>query len=119
MSDAAFDGSMRPWDLEMKSASLRRRTGHRVVTFATATPIANSVTEAYVMQRYLRPDLLEQQGIRDFDAWAATFGQSVTAIELSPDGGSFRMNTRFAKFQNVPELLSTWFVSADIKTAAD
>src|SRR2546421_10189450 len=114
MSDAAFDGSMRPWDLEMKSASLRRRTGHRVVTFATATPIANSVTEAYVMQRYLRPDLLQMAGIEVFDTWAATFGQGVSQVELAPEGGSnFRMTSRFARFANVPEMLRMLHVAAD------
>ncbi len=76
--DAAIDGSMRASDLDMKISYLRERNGNRVVTFATATPIANSVTGAFVMQHYLRPDLLESAGIEDFDAWAATFGQTVT-----------------------------------------
>lgn len=117
---AAIEGSQRATDLDMKLDYLRgRNPGGRVGTFATATPIANSITEAYVMQRYLRPDLLAEAGIRDFDEWAATFGKTVTSIELSPDGGSFRTKSRFAKFQNVPELLQMWFVSADIKTAAD
>ncbi|MBO0871810.1 MAG: DEAD/DEAH box helicase family protein [Pseudonocardia sp.] len=116
---AAIDGSNRATDLDMKLSYLRRTRGGRCATFATATPIANSVTEAYVMQRYLRPDLLDERGISDFDVWAATFGQTVTAIELSPDGRRFRQNTRFAKFQNVPELLQLWHVSADIKTAED
>jgi N12 class adenine-specific DNA methylase len=76
----------------MKIDYLRRRNGRRVVTFATATPIANSVTEAYVMQRYLCPDLLEAAGIEVFDSWAATFGQVVSQVELAPEGGSsFRM----------------------------
>ncbi|TKG61547.1 helicase-related protein [Prauserella endophytica] len=116
---AGIDGSNRASDLDMKLHYLRERHGNRVGTFATATPIANSVTEAYVMQRYLRPDLLEDAGIEDFDSWAATFGQSVTAIELSPDSSSFRLKTRFAKFRNVPELLRMWHLSADIKTAVD
>jgi N12 class adenine-specific DNA methylase len=118
--DAAIDGSMRASDLDMKISYLRERNGRRVVTFATATPIANSVTEAFVMQHYLRPDLLEAAGIEDFDAWAATFGQTVTQIEMAPEGGSsFRQKTRFAKFTNVPEMLRMWHVSADIKTGAD
>jgi N12 class adenine-specific DNA methylase len=116
---AGIDGSNRASDLDMKLHYLRERYGKRVATFATATPIANSVTEAYVMQRYLRPDLLEAAGVEDFDSWAATFGQSVSSIELSPEGGSFRMKTRFAKFRNVPELLQMWHVSADVKTAED
>lgn len=84
-----------------------------------ATPLANSMTEAYVMQRYLRPDLLAQAGLEHFDTWAATFGRLSTSLELSPDGGRFRMRTRFARFANVPELLRMWHVSADIKTAED
>ena len=118
--DAVIDGSMRASDLDMKIGYLRRRNGARVVTFATATPIANSVTEAYVMQQYLRPDLLEAAGISVFDSWAATFGQVVTQVELAPEGGdSFRVKSRFARFRNVPEMLRMWHVFADVKTAAD
>jgi N12 class adenine-specific DNA methylase len=118
--DAAIDGSMRASDLDMKISYLRERNGKRVVTFATATPIANSITEAYVMQHYLRPDLLRAAGIEDFDTWAATFGQTVTQIEMAPEGGnSFRQKTRFARFSNVPEMLRIWHVSADIKTGDD
>ena len=117
ITDAAIDGSMRASDLDMKIDYLRRRNGARVVTFATATPIANSMTEAYVMQRYLRPDLLEAAGISVFDSWAATFGQVVSQVELAPEGGdSFRIKTRFARFRNVPELLRMWHVFADVKT---
>ena len=120
ISDAAIDGSMRASDLDMKIDYLRRRNGARVVTFATATPIANSVTEAYVMQRYLRPDLLQAAGIEVFDTWAATFGQVVSQVELAPEGGSnFRMKSRFARFANVPEMLRMLHVAADVKTADD
>jgi N12 class adenine-specific DNA methylase/SAM-dependent methyltransferase len=120
ISDAAIDGSMRASDLDMKIDYLRRRNGARVVTFATATPIANSVTEAYVMQRYLRPDVLEAAGIEVFDTWAATFGQVVSQVELAPEGGSsFRMKSRFARFANVPEMLRMFHVAADVKTADD
>ena len=120
ISDAAIDGSMRASDLDMKIDYLRRRNGARVVTFATATPIANSVTEAYVMQRYLRPDLLTAAGIEVFDTWAATFGQVVSQVELAPEGGSnFRMKSRFARFANVPEMLRMLHVAADVKTAED
>ena len=117
---ANIDGSDRAQDLDMKLDWLRRHnpTG-RCATFATATPVANSVTEAYVMQRYLRPDLLASAGIEDFDTWAATFGEVVPAIELSPDGTSFRSVSRFAKFANVPELLRMFHVPADVKTAED
>jgi N12 class adenine-specific DNA methylase/SAM-dependent methyltransferase len=118
--DAQIEGSMRASDLDMKISYLARRNGKRVVTFATATPIANSITEAYVMQHYLRPDLLESAGITDFDTWAATFGETVDQIEMAPEGGSsFRQKTRFARFTNVPEMLRRWHVSADIKTGED
>ena len=118
--DAAIDGSGRASDLDMKISYLRSRNGARVVTFATATPIANSITEAHVMQRYLRPDLLKSAGVLDFDSWAATFGETVTQIEMAPEGGdSFRQSTRFARFTNVPEMLRRWHLSADIKTAED
>ncbi|WP_052762069.1 helicase-related protein [Jiangella alkaliphila] len=116
--DAAIDGSRRASDLHMKIEYLRGRHGDRVVTGATATPIANSVTEAHVMQRYLRPDLLAEAGVEDFDAWAATFGQTVTGIEMAPAGG-YRLQTRFARFQNVPEMLRMWHVFADVKTGDD
>ncbi len=115
----AIDGSGRATDLDMKIDYLRTRRGSRVATFATATPIANSVSEAYVMMRYLRPDVLVDAGITDFDSWAATFGEVTTDLELSPDGSRYRMASRFAKFRNVPELLRMWHLSADIKTAHD
>jgi N12 class adenine-specific DNA methylase len=118
--DAAIDGSQRASDLHLKTEYLRQRHGQRVITGATATPIANSVTEAHVMQRYLRPDLLADAGVLDFDAWAATFGQTVTEIEMAPTGGgTYRLQTRFARFQNVPEMLRMWHVFADVKTAED
>jgi N12 class adenine-specific DNA methylase len=118
--DAAIDGSERATDLHMKLDYLRAQGHQRVVTGATATPISNSVTEAYVMQRYLRPDLLDKAGIGAFDAWAATFGQTVTQMEMAPTGNNtFRMKTRFAKFSNVPEMLKLWSIFADVKTADD
>jgi N12 class adenine-specific DNA methylase len=117
--NVAIEGSQRASDLDMKLDHLRGRHGGRVATFATATPIANSVSEAYTMQRFLRPDLLIAAGLTDFDTWAATFGEVTTDLELAPDGSRFRMQSRFAKFRNVPELLRMWHVSADIKTAED
>ncbi len=120
IQDASIEGSNRASDLHMKLEYLRAQGRERVVTGATATPISNSVTEAYVMQRYLRPDLLESAGISAFDAWAATFGQTVTQMEMAPAGNNtFRMKTRFAKFSNVPEMLKLWAVFADVKTADD
>ncbi len=118
--DAAIDGSQRASDLHLKIEYLRARHGQRVITGATGTPIANSVTEGHVMQRYLRPDLLDAAGVLDFDSWAATFGQTVTEIEMAPAAaGQYRINTRFAGFQNVPEMLRMWHVFADVKTTAD
>ncbi|WP_417221207.1 helicase-related protein [Arthrobacter sp.] len=120
ISDAAIAGSKRAADLHAKVEYLRQEHGDRVITGATATPIANSVTEMYVMQRYLRPDLLEQAGIDDFDTWAATFGEVVSEMEMSVAGGDkFKMKERFAKFQNVPELLKMFHTFADVKTAED
>ena len=119
IAGVAIDGSQRASDLDMKISYLRDRHGARVATFATATPIANSVAEAYVMQRYLRPDVLDAAGLTDFDTWAATFGEITTTLDLSPDGSNYRMQSRFAKFRNVPELLRMWHLSADIKTADD
>ena len=120
IGDAKIAGSKRATDLHMKLEYLRSREGERVATFATATPIANSITEAYVMQRYLRPDLFEDATIHHFDQWAATFGERVTALEMAPTGGgNYRIKTRFAKFRNVPEMLRMWQVFADVKTPAD
>ena len=97
---AGIEGSQRARDLHLKTEYLRERHGERVITMATATPIANSITEAHVMQRYLRPDLLADAGVEHFDAWAATFGQTVTEIEMAPTGGgNYRMATRFARYQ--------------------
>ena len=113
-----IDGSGRASDLEMKLDYLRTTHGRRVVTFATATPIANSMTEAYVMCRYLRPDLLADAGIEDFDAWVGTFAETTTDVEVAPEGG-IRVKDRFARFRNIPELLDMWRVAADVKTKED
>ena len=118
IQDARIDGAQQSTDLHMKLEYLRGVHGDRVATLATATPLSNSVTEAYIMQRYLRPDLLERAGVTSFDGWAATFGQQVTEMEMSPAGG-FKLKTRFSKFQNVPEMLRMWHVFADVKTAED
>jgi hypothetical protein len=117
---AAIEGSDRATDLHMKLEYLRSLGRDRVVTGATATPISNSITEAYVMQKYMRPDLLNKAGIGAFDAWAATFGQTITQMEMAPTGDNrFRLYTRFAKFTNVPEMLRLWSIFADVKTADD
>jgi N12 class adenine-specific DNA methylase len=115
----ANGGSQRAQDLDAKLWALRHAHGPRVVTFATATPVANSMAELWVMQTYLDPDLLSSVGLRPFDAWAATFGRTHTALELAPDGASYRMHTRFARFQNVPELLTLYRQVADVRTLDD
>ncbi|WP_051265218.1 hypothetical protein [Nakamurella lactea] len=117
--DAGLDGSQMATDLHMKIELLRRSHGERVATLATATPIANSISEAHVMMRYLRPDLLEAAGVADFDVWAATFAETTAGLELKPSGAGYRQKTRFARFQNVPELLRIWATFADVKTAED
>jgi N12 class adenine-specific DNA methylase len=108
-------GSKRAEDLEMKLECLRARHGSRVATFATATPVANSLAEMYVMQAYLQPEVLARAGVSHFDAWAANFGRTVTALELAPDGASYRLNSRFARFRNVPELLTMFRATADVR----
>ncbi len=115
----AHPGSQRAEDLDAKLWTLRQRHGPRVVTFATATPVANSMAELWVMQSYLQPDVLAELGLGPFDAWAANFGRTVTALELAPDGASWRLSTRFARFCNVPELMGMWRQAADVRTAAD
>jgi N12 class adenine-specific DNA methylase len=116
---AATTGSQRAQDLDSKLWALRRAHGPRVAVFATATPVANSMAELWVMQTYLQPDQLDAVGLRPFDAWAATFGRTHTALELAPDGASYRMQTRFARFQNVPELLTLYRQVADVRTLDD
>lgn len=116
----AVEGSDRAADLDMKLHHLRERsTSGRVVTFATATPISNSMGEMYVMIRYLRPDLLQAAGLDTFDAWIATFAEKETRTEMSVDGASFKQKTRFAKFTNAPELIRLFRTFADVKTAED
>lgn len=115
----ATTGSQRAQDLDAKLWALRGMHGPRVVTFATATPVANSMAELWVMQSYLHPDLLDSVDLRAFDAWAANFGRTHTALELAPDGASYRMQTRFARFQNVPELLGLYRQVADVRTNDD
>src|SRR3989440_2191459 len=107
--------SNRALDMYMKTRYLAERGGG--IIFATGTPLSNTMAEMYTLQRYLAPELLENAGVAHFDAWAANFGEPVTALELSPDGGGYRMHTRFAKFVNLPELLSLFRTFADIQTA--
>lgn len=104
-------------DLFMKCQYLDEITGGKGVVFATGTPISNSMTEMYTIQRYLQYNLLKEKGLEHFDSWASTFGETVSAIELAPEGTGYRMKTRFARFYNLPELISMFKEVADIKTA--
>lgn len=104
-------------DLFMKCRYMDELTGNHGVVFATGTPISNSMTEMYTMQRYLQYDTLRSQGLQHFDAWASTFGETITAIELAPEGTGYRAKTRFARFYNLPELISMFKQVADVQTA--
>ena len=104
-------------DLFMKTQYLDEITGSKGVIFATGTPISNSMVELYTMQRYLQYRTLEEKNLQHFDAWASTFGETITAIELAPEGTGYRAKTRFAKFFNLPELMSMFKDVADIQTA--
>lgn len=107
--------SNRAMDMFMKTRYLSERGGG--ICFATGTPISNTMAEMYTLMRYLAPELLEAAGLSHFDAWAANFGEAVTSLELTPDGSGYRMHTRFARFVNLPELLSIFRTFADIQTA--
>lgn len=104
-------------DLFMKTQYLDELTGGRGVIFATGTPISNSMVELYTIQRYLQYRMLQEMGLVHFDDWASNFGETVTAIELSPEGTGYRVKTRFAKFYNLPELMAAFKGAADIQTA--
>ena len=104
-------------DLFMKCRYLDEITGNRGTIFATGTPVSNSMVELYSVQRYLQYDTLMQNGLQHFDSWASTFGETVTALELAPEGTNYRAKTRFAKFYNLPELMQMFREVADIQTA--
>lgn len=110
--------SNRAFDMYMKTRYIRQMNGGRGVVFSTGTPVSNTMAEMYTMQRYLAPELLKAWGVEHFDAWAAQFAEAVTALELAPDGSGYRMHTRFARFINLPELLSMFRSVADVQTAA-
>lgn len=109
--------SNRAFDMFLKTRYLVEQTGGRVV-FATGTPISNTMAEMYTMLRYLAPGLLKERGVEHFDAWAGNFAEAVTVLELAPDGSGCRMHTRFAKFINLPELLTMFRSVADVQTGA-
>ncbi len=104
-------------DLYGKCRYLDELTGGKGVTFATGTPISNTMVELYTMQKYLQYEEMKLKGLTNFDAWASTFGETVTAIELAPDGSGYRAKTRFAKFFNIPELMAMFKQVADVQTA--
>ncbi|MFI3325991.1 MAG: hypothetical protein R3Y35_07430 [Clostridia bacterium] len=109
--------SQRSADMFMKCRYLDEVTGGKGVVFATGTPVSNSMTEIYVMQRYLQYDSLKKQGLLHFDSWASTFGETTTQLEINPEGSGYRLRNRFSKFYNLPELMNMFKDVADIKTA--
>ena len=109
--------AMKSSDLYMKCRYLDQLTGGRGVVFATGTPISNSMVEMYTMQKYLQYGALRRNDLLHFDAWASTFGETITAVELTPEGTGYRAKTRFAKFYNLPELMAMFKETADIQTA--
>lgn len=110
-------GSQKSMDMFTKCRYLDELTGNRGIIFATGTPISNSMTEMYTIQRYLQYDRLQEMGMGHFDCWASRFGETTTALELAPEGTGYRARTRFAKFFNLPELMNMFKEVADIKTA--
>ncbi len=109
--------SERAFDMYLKVRHVQSLNGGGGVVFATGTPVANSMAEMFTIQRYLQPNELTKHNLHHFDSWAATFGEPVTAMELSPDGAGYRLNTRFARFINVPELMQMFRQAADVQTA--
>ena len=112
-------GNQTTFDMWIKSEFLNNRTGEKGITFATGTPISNSVSEMYTMMRYLQPELLKKMGLEEFDRWAGAFGDAVTDIEVTPTGDGFREHTRFKRFTNVQQLSDMFRQVADVKFASD
>jgi N12 class adenine-specific DNA methylase len=119
MQGISAPASERAYDLYLKSVYLEQVNPGRGLVFATGTPIANTVSEMFTMQRYLQPRALAERGLSHFDAWAGMFGENVAAMELAPDGSGYRMKTRFARFQNMGDLAQTFRTVADVKLARD
>ena len=109
--------SQKSSDMLMKCRYMDEITNNKGLVFATGTPVSNSMAELYTMQRYLQYDELKKMKLQHFDSWASTFGETITAIELNPEGNGYRSKTRFAKFYNLPELMNTVKGFMDIKTA--
>lgn len=115
-----MSNSERAFDLFVKTRIImRQRRSNTGIVFATATPVANSMAELWVMQRYLQPDALERAEVSNFDSWAANFGEAVTGLELAPDGSGYRVHTRFSRFINVPDLMAMFSQVADVRDAKD
>lgn len=108
--------SLRASDMEMKVKYILEENNQRGVVFATGTPISNSMSEMFTMQKYLQPDVLEAYGVGHFDAWASTFGEIISSLEINPEGSGYQMKNRFAKFHNLPELMTMFNLVADIQT---
>ncbi|EOZ5830426.1 helicase-related protein, partial [Enterococcus hirae] len=108
--------SLRASDMEMKVKYLLEENNQRGGVFATGTPISNSMSEMFTMQKYLQPDVLEAYGVSHFDAWASTFGEIISSLEINPEGSGYQMKNRFAKFHNLPELMNMFNLVADIQT---
>lgn len=117
MSGMNNQGAEKTDDMLMKVAYLNNITGERGVIFASGTPVSNSMSELYSIQRYLKPSRLQEMGLYNFDAWASAFGRETTKLELKPEGTGFAMKTRFSEFCNIPELISMFHEFADVKTA--
>ena len=109
--------SERAFDMYLKTRKVQSLNGGNGVAFVTGTPIANSMAEMFIMQRYLQLEAMKRHNLHHFDSWAATFGEPVTAMELSPDGAGYRLNTRFVPFINVPELMQMFCQTANVQTA--
>lgn len=122
MSNVSGVGSVasnKAMDLLLKTEYLNEKTNHKGVVFATGTPISNSLSELFVMQKYLQPNRLKEKGISYFDSWAAVFGSVETNLELTPEGTGYRMKSRFCKYQNIPDLLSMFHEFADVRTVEE
>ncbi|WP_256860403.1 SNF2-related protein [Paraliobacillus ryukyuensis] len=109
--------SQRASDLKMKCDYIQEEHQGKGIVFATGTPVTNSMSELFVMQRYLQPDALRKAGLEFFDKWAGTFGEVVSSLEMTPEGSGYRMKSRFAKFHNLPELMNMFYMVADIQTS--
>ena len=108
--------AQKTFDMEMKAQYINKITNNKGLVFATGTPITNTIAEMFTMQRYLQPELLKEAGIDQFDSWVQSFGEAVTGVEVAPDGSGFRINTRFSKFTNLPELMQMFRTVTDIQT---